>query len=40
MVSLLMATVGLTFSNPTVVLVNARVFCDDARAVLLVRINS
>ena len=39
-VSFLIATVGSTFTSPTVVLVNARVFCDDARAVLLAQINS
>ena len=39
-VSFLIATVGSTFTSPTVVLVNARIFCDDARAVLLTWINS
>ena len=39
-VALLIATVGSTFTSPTVVLVNAHVFCDNARAILLTRINS
>ena len=39
-VSFLVATVGSTFTSPTVVLVNTRVFGDDARAVWLARVNS
>ena len=38
--SLLVATVGSTVTSPTVVLVNTRVFGDDARAVVLAWINS
>ena len=38
--SLLVATVGSTVTSPTVVLVNTRVFGDDARAVLLAWVNS
>ena len=39
-VSFLIATVGSTFTSPTVVLVNTRVFGDDTRAVLLAQVNS
>ena len=39
-VSFLIATVGSTFTSPTVALVNACVFCDNVRAVLLTQINS